>query len=154
MPFTAAEVWPFLQTQISDYDNETGAHFGLSITNAGVGPARMRSMRVTLNGEPVRDWDDGQLRMTGAVTVQTNQSFIVGRVLSPGERVEMMATTDRALVRLLREAVASPQTSIEYCYCSIFDECWFASIGATSPNLADPAPVKTCPDFGDEAFLK
>ena len=53
---TAAAVWPFVQLTISDHLSENRAEFSISLTNAGVGPARMRSMRVLLMGKPLRDW--------------------------------------------------------------------------------------------------
>ncbi len=34
---TAATVWPYLQLEISDYANETGAGFSIAFSNAGTG---------------------------------------------------------------------------------------------------------------------
>ena len=60
---TAAAVWPFVQLTIHDHLSEAGAEFRISLTNAGVGPARMRSMRVLLLGEPLRDWHEAMERL-------------------------------------------------------------------------------------------
>jgi hypothetical protein len=49
---TAAAVWPYVQLAVNDHLRESGAVFELTLTNAGVGPAHIRAMRVTFDGEP------------------------------------------------------------------------------------------------------
>jgi hypothetical protein len=52
-------------------------------------------------------------------------------------------------VRVLQAAVADRANAVEYCYCSIFDECW--TVDSRTPG-AGPAGVAACPDYGDGAF--
>jgi len=47
---TAATVWPYLQLEVSDYANESGAGFSIAFSNAGVGPARVRAMQLRIAG--------------------------------------------------------------------------------------------------------
>jgi hypothetical protein len=146
---TAAAVWPFVQLTISDHLSESRAEFGISLTNAGVGPARMRSMRVLLRGEPLRDWHHALELIGETGTHRLGQSFVSRRVLIPGETIDMVSTMDRVLVEKFLAVLAQPDNSITYCYCSIFDACWVVD---SEKDLQSPDPVEQCPEFGDEAF--
>ena len=146
---TSAAVWPFVQLTVRDHLSELGAEFGISLTNAGVGPARMRSMRVVLDGEPLHDWHEAMTRMGEEGTHRLGQTFAGRRVLIPGETIDIVFTTDRVLVERFLATLAGPGNSIVYCYCSIFDECWVID---SEKDLQTPDPVGQCPDFGDEAF--
>ena len=146
---TAAAVWPFVQLTLHDHLSEFGAEFRISLTNAGVGPARMRSMRVLLKGEPLRDWHHAMELVGETGTHRLGQRYVSRRVLIPGETIEMVATTDRTLVEKFLGALARPYTSVTYCYCSIFDACWVVD---STKDLQSPEPVEACPDFGDQAF--
>ena len=146
---TAAAVWPFVQLTISDHLSENRAEFGISLTNAGVGPARMRSMRILLTGKPLRDWHHAIELVGESGTHRLGQTYVSRRVLIPGERINMVWTSDRVLVEKFLGALAQPGNSIIYCYCSIFDECWVVD---SEKDLQTPNPVEECPEFGDEAF--
>ncbi len=146
---TAAAVWPFVQLTIHDHLSEGHAEFRVSLTNAGVGPARMRSMRVLLLGEPLRDWHHAMDLVGETGTHRLGQSFVSRRVLIPGETINMVETTDRALVEKFLGTLAQPGNSITYCYCSIFDACWVVD---SDKDMQSPEAVEQCPAFGDEAF--
>ena len=146
---TAATVWPFVQLLIEDYDTEANAGFTMSLSNAGVGPARMRALRLVIDGEPIRDWDHAVTLLDGMITAQVSRNFVNDRVISPDETVDLFSTTDPDLARRFQAAVANPNTSVTYCYCSIFDECWLAD---SQKDIQNPEPVDECPDFGDAVF--
>lgn len=146
---TAAAVWPFVQLLIEDYDSDDEASFSMSFTNAGVGPARMHSLRLLLNGEPVRDWEHAVRQVRGDVTAPVGRSFVSGRVLRPDETINLISTADAELARRFQAAIADPANSITYCYCSIFDDCWLAD---SRRDLQNPEPVENCPEFGDTAY--
>lgn len=146
---SAAEVWPFVQLIVSDHVDDASAHFSLTLTNAGVGPARIETARVTFDGEPVRDWSSAVAKYHDGPAPEINQSFVTGRVLSPGEPVRMFHTEDRALVMALQEVLAGGRSQLEYCYCSIFDACWLAD---SAGDIQHPEPVRVCPDFGETEF--
>ena len=146
---TAAAVWPFVQLTINDHLSASRAEFRISLTNAGVGPARMRSMRVLLQGVPLRDWHHAMEVIGETGTHRLGQSYVSRRVLIPGETIDMVSTMDRPLVEKFLATLARPDNSITYCYCSIFDACWVVD---SEKDLQSPEPVEQCPDFGDEAF--
>ncbi len=152
---TAASVWPYVQFMINDTSKAGEASFMLSLDNVGVGPARMRSMQMTLNGEAVRDWQSltNALLAEGAeLGVEYGKSSVSRRVLGPGESVVAFQTQHNELALKMQDAVYSGAAEISYCYCSIFDDCWMTS--STRPAGEEPIePVDSCPDYGDGSFL-
>lgn len=146
---TAAAVWPFVQLSIEDSDSGDSASFKMSFTNAGVGPAKMRTMRIVIDGEPIQDWANAVARLGGKLTDNVNRNFISNRVLSPDEKVDSIHTDDPELARKFQAIMANPENHITFCYCSIFDECWAAD---SRKDLQDPETVEECPDFGEAAF--
>jgi len=148
---TAAAVWPFVQVSVADYDSGDAAGFTLSLINAGVGPAKVRAVRVIFDGQPMRDWEAVVAHLGGTLSEQVARSSVSGRVLSPDERLDLISVTDPALARQFQAATGNPQNSISYCYCSIFDECWLAD---SRQNALEPESVDACPDFGDATFQR
>tara|TARA_Y100000592_G_C5417466_1_gene291417 strand:- start:180 stop:827 length:648 start_codon:yes stop_codon:yes gene_type:complete len=146
---TAAAVWPFVQLSVEDYDTGDRAGFMLSVTNSGVGPALVRSVRVVLDGQAMRDWEQVVTQLGGELNEQVGRSTLSDRVLSPGVRRDLITVTDQNLARQFQAMIANPENSISYCYCSIFDECWVAD---SRRQALDPTTVQSCPDYGDEAF--
>jgi hypothetical protein len=146
---TAAAVWPFVQFSTEDSDSGESAEFTMYFTNAGVGPARMRTMRLVIDGEPIRDWEHAVTLFGGQLTDHVSRNFVSNRVLSPDEKVVSFSTTDPDLARRFRASVGNPDSFIAFCYCSIFDECWLAD---SREDLQNPEAVEDCPDFGDVAF--
>ena len=145
----AAAVWPFVQLSIEDSDAGDAADFTLSFTNAGVGPAKMRTLRLVVDGKPVRDWADAVNRFGGQLNDNVNRNFITSRVLSPDERVDSFHTNELELARNFQAAMRNPENCITFCYRSIFDECWVAD---SRRDLQNPETVDVCPDFGETAF--
>lgn len=146
---TAAAVWPFVQVSVADFDSGEDAGFVLSFSNAGVGPALVRAVRVVIDGEPMRDWAHVVAHLGGTLDERVGRSAISDRVLRPDRKVDLISVTDPALARRLQAAIGNPETAISYCYCSIFDDCWLAD--SRSPALS-PESVAACPDFGEATF--
>jgi len=146
---TAATVWPFVQISIADFDSGESAGFTMSFTNAGVGPARVRAVRLIIDGESMRDWTHVVTHLGGTLNDNVGRSFVSDRVLSPDEKVDMIAVTDPDLARRFQAAIANRNNSISYCYCSIFDECWLAD---SRRDVLNPESVEACPDYGDATF--
>ena len=147
---TAAAVWPFVQLMIEDYDTGDTAGFSLAFTNAGVGPARMRDVRLSIDGNVTRNWSELVASVDGDTGAAINRNFISDRVLRPDETVIIFSTMDADLARKLVGAVSKPRGALTFCYCSIFDECWLAD---SRKDLQAPELVEACPDFGGETYL-
>jgi len=109
----------------------------------------MRAFRLIIDGEPIRDWEHAATLLDGNINAHVTRNFISDRVIRPDESVDLFSTKDPDLARRFQAAVANPNISVTYCYCSIFDECWLAD---SQNDLQNPEPVDRCPDFGDAEF--
>jgi hypothetical protein len=152
---TAASVWPYVQYTINDFDDGEAAGFGLNVGNVGVGPARMRGLRVSLDGTVVTDWQtitDALLDDAARLGVDYGKTDVGRRVIAPGDNVAVFHTERTDLARALQTAVYGGRIQLSYCYCSIFDQCWLVD----TTRESDAAPLSldgACPDFGAGAFL-
>ncbi|TGD72699.1 hypothetical protein E4634_14360 [Mangrovimicrobium sediminis] len=146
---TAAAVWPFVQMTIEDRAAADDAHFAISFTNVGVGPARMGQLRILVDGQPARTLSGLTASEPGAALPDISRNFLSNRVISPGESITLLSTNDPARVAYFRDLVARPASSLSYCYCSIFDACWLID---SQRNLHEPEAVAQCPDFAADAY--
>lgn len=146
---TAAAVWPYVQFTVEDFDTGDEAGVTLAFSNKGVGPAKLRTATVRIDGVAVRDWDEAIARLGGDPAAKASRNFIRHRVLVPGGRFDAFATRDPALARAFQAAIAREGTSIAYCYCSIFDACWLAD---SRDGAWEPRAVDRCPEDGPDAF--
>ncbi|MEE4107735.1 MAG: hypothetical protein V2I24_00210 [Halieaceae bacterium] len=151
---TAAAVWPYVQVTVLDTDGGDTASFALRFANVGVGPARMQGMRLSHDGKAMRDWQqvvstliDEPLRLGQ----DYGKNRVSDGVLAPGDRVIAFQTRHPALARALSEATASGATSLDFCYCSIFDECWESG---NEERAGAGHAREACPALGDDAFLE
>lgn len=139
---TAAAVWPYVQLQVNDFDRGDEAGLSLAVTNTGVGPAKVRTLRIELDGQAVAGWPEALAALGLPADSAYSQAFLAPRVLAPGETVVIFDSLDPALARALRDAIGRPGTGLALCYCSIFEECWRLD---SRLGPADPQPVPACP---------
>lgn len=153
----AANSWPLLRYETSNLDDETRLPvIDLTIENAGVGPAIVKSFTVLLDGKPVRDQGEllstccgeppeprpaGQ-RLPGQRNVAPITSSVEETVVRAGER--------RTYLRLAHAPEIGPQwealnkarfrVTFDACYCSVLGDCWRSNLTGV-----DARPVKQCP---------
>ncbi|MEE2691391.1 MAG: hypothetical protein VX640_07625 [Pseudomonadota bacterium] len=147
-----AAVWPLVQMAISDFDVETKQPIlRISARNAGIGPARILAFRVRVDGVAKTTWDDVFTTLAGSHD-NVLKSYFSGRVVSPGEEVNLALARD-SVARTALDKVYGGSSRLEWdvCYCSVFDKCWTSSSQGQS-WLKAATPVKMCPDYGDEQF--
>ncbi len=161
-----ASVWPRLEfgtdnwskeavARSGEWDAEESPLFRFTILNSGIGPARIRSVRVTIDGEPQEAWETGLRKLTGRDLDGFGSSTISGRVLQAGGVINAVSFwgDDASLVRdsLPRSDGDGNRIRIEVCYCAVYDSCWLTD-GEDEAIGGEPAPVKKCPDFGMNNF--
>jgi hypothetical protein len=150
----AAQVWPRLEVM------RYPARRGFVATSRGVGPVRMRAVKVTADGRPVRSWEE-LLRAIDLVGPYS-QGQISGRVLSPGEDLTVISFPegDEGLRRFeqfghdVYNADAPHHVGILICYCSVLDDCWLAGSGKANTGVAfeDDVQVDRCRIAPQERF--
>ena len=145
----AASVWPYLSfTSGNTSDDGQQKVVAVTVTNSGNGPARVRRFTLDYDGQPAASARGLLERCCGMVPDLVVTSPIVGRVLRPGEQINVLQVPyaasiadgwkklDRARFRFVYSA----------CYCSTLGECW-----ETRSDRDEPAPVEACPAMPAEA---
>ena len=144
---------PYMAAGVSDVTTDGAQILSLDILNRGVGPAHEKSLRVKVDGQYVASVDALIAASLTPAEVAEVQKARDDRVLVitknnvkhrfvPGGAEQMIFRTIRTpenarLWDLLDEA--QKKWSIEFCYCSVFDECWYVA-----NKWAEPEPVKQC----------
>jgi hypothetical protein len=139
-----ASAWPYV-TQSNAW--VVGEPYRRSVANQGVGPARVRSFQVLVDGRPVATWNDAVRALTGAGEPGlVYSSFGRGSVLPAGKEQVLLTLPAGERAGTFWEAA---QTRLETvaCYCSVYDECWRADT-----REAEPVMVPACESRGDGEF--
>lgn len=144
---------PYLQGGFSDVTSEGKEVLSLDLLNRGVGPAHEKSLRVKVDDKYVRSVDElivASLTPEQAAQVQQARKDNILRInknnvrhrFIPGGDLQMVFRSERTeenaqLWQLLEDA--QPKWSVSFCYCSVFNECWFVA-----NKWAEPTPIKEC----------
>jgi hypothetical protein len=123
-----ASVWPYLSLGYSYTSNVDPDAFIWQIDNNGVGPARVQSVMLSVDGKPAKRWDDVLTAIGAPSRRNSATTSLSGAVIPPSLNRE---TTIAAIRVNDREVAASFKAAIgrfrmEVCYCSVYDECWIA----------------------------
>jgi hypothetical protein len=143
---------PYLEGGFSTATPEGAQVLSLDLLNRGVGPAHEESMRVTVDGRPVRSFRNLVLASLGpAEGAKADQVFQQTHTfVSNGVRKRFIPAGQSQLVFKVARTPENAQVwdllakqqsrwNAEFCYCSVFDECW-----AVHGILADDKRVKAC----------
>jgi hypothetical protein len=152
----AASSWPFLTFNTEKDGLEAGGwSIHLILRNGGVGPARVKWLRMSLDGKPIRDRADLMSRCCH-VPDDTADKLIALGLVSQNSPVGVLPARDLVEVLTWRarpgnDAIISRLDGVrhrlraEACYCSVLDECWISDLTAT----ADPRRVERCQPAAD-----
>ena len=152
----AASSWPFLTFDTEKNGLDAGAwNVYLILQNSGVGPARVKWLRMSLDGKPIRDRADLMSRCCG-VPGGTNDEQIPLGLVSENPPIGVLPARDRVELLTWRarpghDAIIAKLDGIrhrlrtEACYCSVLDECWISDLTAT----AEPRHVDRCQPIPD-----
>src|SRR5690242_7614054 len=143
-----ASVWPYVAIGYSINDEGESRGYTWQISNDGVGPARIESVTMTLDGKPVRHWRELFRALFGDADVPATYSQVYGRVLPPSTNRETTIDALHLLDMAQAKAFYAAQDRIEMtiCYCSVYDDCWVAH--RQNPSVQ---PVARC-DRPSEPF--
>jgi hypothetical protein len=142
----AANSWPILEFTSGRRDPQGQDIISLSVSNKGVGPAKVETVEVSWEGRPLRTNRElleacCDLPRTAPALPQMQSNSLQGTMLRPGEVrsflvVPRMPESEAVWARLLR---ARADISVRACYCSVFDECWVSDL-----QTLHPESVKRC----------
>jgi hypothetical protein len=141
-----ASAWPYV-SQANSYVTDQPYH--RTVTNEGVGPARVRDVRVLVDGRPVHTWNDAVKALTGSGEPALVYSTLNrGSVLQAGASRTILTLPPGQRAAQFWQA-AQNRLVITICYCSIYDECWRAD-----DQGEEPQPVRSCPRDSAAAFAQ
>lgn len=127
-----ASVWPNVEVSPSINDGV----LRIFVQNTGIGPARIIKASVIHRDEVKKNWDE----MINAFEYEDEgnsgyQSLIKGRVLPPASPQELIfriesssENRDSNLADQLSKAIMAENIDVKLCYCSVYNECWTASM--------------------------
>lgn len=135
-------VWPHLVTNVNVTDNQGTRTVEYSVTNKGVGPAKIKRFEFTLGDSHIRDVSDLSQYVIGL------KDFVrlAGISISIPSEAVLAPNETRQVYRI--SYVHSEMDSLEYtalvdqeliCYCSIYDNCYG---DCKEPSPAEPEQAR------------
>jgi hypothetical protein len=127
---------PYLQLYGSSSPNGAAA---FNVVNEGIGPARIATAQVLVDGRSVQNLDQLLQACCGSADRSgVSTSTLLGRMVRPGDSVTFIeftaARSDPAGAAAFDRARQTGRIETRICYCSVFDDCWRAT-------SKDPTPV-------------
>ena len=153
---------PYLVGGFSTATTEGAEVLSLDLLNRGVGPAHEKSLRVTVDGQYVKSMDEliaKSLEPAQAAEVMQAKADKMLRILEnnvhtrfvPGGEAQLVfriaKTPENARLWEILES-AQDRWDVEYCYCSVFDDCW-----EVNGKFGEPAPADECKRDEPHEFL-
>ncbi len=149
---------PYVQGGFSDADSKGAAVISLDLLNPGVGPAHEESLRITVDGHYVRSMNEFYAASLGPAVLNGSRPFaremvkngVRTRFIAPGQQQMVFRIPKRPDNAKLWDRLDAAQSrwSVDFCYCSVFNECW-----RVPTKWAEPERVKECRRDEPHEFL-
>lgn len=139
----AAASWPLLQADTSNLNST----ITMSVQNGGVGPAKLKTFELFWNGKAYPGAHDllaaccgYQVPASGDTTLTTGG--VSGIVIRAGESHIFLALPRREDNADAWQRLDRIRRTLKFraCYCSVFDECWIATLKDLEPKRVDKCP--------------
>lgn len=131
---------PYLQISGSNIDHQ----LLLKASNEGVGPAKIMTAEIRVDGRAVQSLDALIDACCGTGDyADLYSSSLEGRMVRPGDSVAFVdfreTPQNRPQLLAVNAARRAGRIETRLCYCSVFNDCWLAQSDDPTPN-----PVKSC----------
>lgn len=117
-------VWPYVEWLYSNAENQ----FVITVENKGIGPAIIKGLTMKLDGEVIGSNSALFKKLLGTSDFEFINSTVARRVISAGEKVEMVHVYDSAMAHAIDSLLlwnnSAHTFALEICYCSVYDDCW------------------------------
>lgn len=156
-----ATSWPSVSYSTSNVDDSgQPTLLRFSLTNKGIGPARIEGMELSYDGKPVKSTrdllgaccsgSDSDSNSDKALKVNWRLSTANGEILRPGEEKHFLQLDRHADAALWSRMSDLPhKVTVKVCYCSVFDECWVTQSSAVHKAERVQACPTTWSQYGD-----
>jgi hypothetical protein len=149
-----AQVIPILQ-----FGTSNTPHFDITVDNKGVGPALIKHVIVTVDGEAFTTWHDVLAKIMGPGKHLFSESDVSSLILSPNETLHMVTPYDDngELLTMHSPGGASAlfnegrmHLGVEICYCSTLGDCWM--LNSSGRGVESRSEVRNCPKPSARTF--
>jgi hypothetical protein len=141
-----ANSFPYLEGGYSDATPEGVEQISVDLRNRGVGPAHEQSLKIKVAGRYVTSFTDLVTTVVGSK--EAPEAVKVLRSYKNGQPTRFIPGDSSQFIFQVRKTDANarywdmldasgPGWQMEYCYCSVFKECW-------AVHDAERKPVKQC----------
>jgi hypothetical protein len=140
------ETWPYVSYGTGNSSPDGKNEISFSLSNDGVGPARLKELEFVYRGKPmadplefIRDCCAAAARAAKTLSFATDQ---VDGVIRPGEKRSFLRLTETKDNAELWDRLNAERwkVAVRTCYCSIFDDCW-----VFDSQKGEPREVQACP---------
>ncbi|MEP5613544.1 MAG: hypothetical protein ABJP45_14930 [Cyclobacteriaceae bacterium] len=149
-----AAVWPRISLGVSkshSQENDQVIDYKIYMSNAGVGPAIIKYVRVSFEENPVANWGKlfKKFKMSDSIPTYISNSNISQNIVRAGDVVRVLGLSDNLqLAQIFHEH--SGKIRFEIFYESIYGDMWKYSKKAESETTEE---LEIIPDFSeDEEF--
>jgi len=141
----SSQIWPYVAFQTT-YDKNAVTE---TISNEGLGPARVRWIRLLIDGKPERTLVGAMRTLIPGTTTKLTGSFSdlsPGHVMRVGGSTQLFRITNPSAIAAIVKNYGRLQ--LEACYCPIIDgNCWITRSGGPGSASSDPQTVASCPNY-------
>jgi hypothetical protein len=145
-----ANSFPYMQGGFSDVTATGEEILSLDLLNHGVGPAHEVSLRVTVGGQYVKSLQELIAASLGpeeaakgleALKAHWLRNGVKRRFIPGGQQQQVFRISKTAENVVLWDKLVkdSGRWDIQFCYCSIFQDCWWVR-----GKWSEPEPAKRC----------
>lgn len=150
----AASVWPYLQYDTSNASADGKPIMSFGVENVGVGPARVHSVSLHYDGKPIVEARDlfkaccDDLLAAGQHPAW-RMSTLHDQVLAPNKPKTFLLLTEEAANEPFRKRLDQEREkiSLQFCYCSVLDQCWVFDSAKDQLAAQDQCPAQRADDY-------
>ncbi|MCA8890195.1 MAG: hypothetical protein KDA46_15270 [Parvularculaceae bacterium] len=145
-----AAVWPHIRVVDLNVGRPGEERFDVIVGNRGIGPARIKSATLTVDGKRVKSWYEVIDTLADGAAYGISNYPIAGEVLAPGEDIVTVSVEAKyasvEIVKAFQDLVRAGRGNLQICYCSVFDECWRSDALSRKTTPVDACPEQAAGD--------
>ena len=146
-----AAVWPRITLGVSKSHSQKDSRildYKIFMSNAGVGPAIIKYVRISYKGRPVSSWGDlfRQFEMSDSIPTYISNSNISQNIVRAGDAIRVLGLTDNLQLAQVYYDYSN-EIEFEIFYESIYGDMWKYSKKAENESTV---PLETIPNFSKE----
>ena len=147
-----ANSWPFLEFHTHNLDEQGKADIRLTIANQGIGPARIQTLEMWYNGQPIasaKELAKACCQKDLLYHAEWSQGKAAPSILRAGDHTDFFEVPLNEINKDFwnKLSVERDKITVRMCYCSVFDECWSSSGTTTDADRVASCPVPKVPFY-------